>query len=215
MNFNNSSILYFCRIALINLLLFIAAYGTANHFATFGQTNKIYFDWEPNIALIDWMIVPYLSLIFLFLPHMFILNKDEARRLGMAFSFCTISAFSVFMIYPCQLGFERQIPAGNFAEIYDAVFLIDQPHNLFPSLHVSFAMLYLISIFSKLKLIWRTLFSGWILVVIASTFFTHQHHIIDIISGLILAVVAAKLTLYDSFWQRCCFKIGTRPFPEA
>lgn len=183
-------ILYFLKIALINLFLFFLIYIPTNrHFVFLGATNEfsLFFPWEKGIPFVSWMIVPYLLFNVLFLLPLFLLPRQKMKELGMATALCTICAGFLFFIFPAQLGFERVLPNDSTRFIYEKLFRIDTPTNLVPSLHVAYSTLFFLSCVnffrSKIaKILWSIL----IFIIIASTLFTHQHHVLDIVSGILL-----------------------------
>lgn len=181
--------IYFGKYLLFNVFLYLPIYFL-NH-ANFGyEKAKLYFAWETNIPLVGWMIIPYLSFGFLFLFPLFLFPREEIKKLSLAFAFCTVCAGIIFFIFPSEYGFTRIVPAGFTASLYETMFKIDPYVNPFPSLHVAFSFLYLISCIDFLRSIYVKTFLGlWIMVIVASTVFTHQHHILDILSGGLLAFI--------------------------
>jgi membrane-associated phospholipid phosphatase len=71
------------------------------------------------------------------------------------------------------------------------VYTIDQPTNLFPSIHCLVSWLCFVGIRSSKKVpLWYKMFSCiFALLVVASTQFTKQHYIADAIAGLFLAEI--------------------------
>jgi membrane-associated phospholipid phosphatase len=180
--------IYFLKIGAINLILFLLVYAPTNHIFNGISSFQPYFQWEKMIPLIDWMIIPYLSLNLLFLLPLFFLTKRQLKILGLAFALSTICAGVCFIIFPIQPEFIRVIPNGFTEALYSHLYGLDNARNLFPSLHVTYAMLYFLSCFYIFKSkTGKILFSLWIVFIIVSTLFTHQHHVIDIASGITLA----------------------------
>lgn len=205
---NQHDMLYFCKFALLNFIIFVVLYGTANQLTSGKDLHPLYFKWEQNIPFYDWMIIPYMSLNLILFLHMFMLNKQQTTCLGLAFFLCTFTSFLCFMLYPCELGFSRTIPEGMFGETYALLFALDKPYNLFPSLHVTYATLYLLSIYKQLTNIKRYAFLCWMLTVMASAILTHQHHLGDLVGGILLAI-AAYSTAYKL--TKCSSRVEVLP----
>lgn len=188
--------IYFLKIGTLNLVLFLLVYAPTNHIFNGISLFQPYFEWEKMIPLIDWMIIPYLSLNLLFLLPLLFLQKKELKILGLAFALSTICAGICFILFPIQPEFIRVIPNGFTGTLYSHLYGLDNARNLFPSLHVTYAVLYFLSCFYIFKSkITRILFGSWISLIVVSTLFTHQHHVIDIVSGIILACLMYWLTI--------------------
>lgn len=190
--------IFFLKIAAINLALFLLVYGITNHFFHGISHFQPYFSWEKTIQFLDWMIIPYLSLNLLFLIPLFFLTKNKLKVLDLAFVLSTICAGIFFILFPIAPEFVRAIPDGFTATLYSHLYILDNPRNLFPSLHVTYATLYFLSCLNIFKSSTvRILFGVWIAFIIISTLFTHQHHIVDILSGILLGsityIVSSKL----------------------
>ena len=197
MNPEKNRLLYFAKISVANLLLFLVVYLPMNFLAENRERSSLYFDWEQKIPLMDWMIVPYLSMKLLFIYPLLLLKKEEIKNLGLAFATCTIIAGMIFFIFPCEVSFVRKIPDGIFAIYYQNLFLLDKPYNLIPSLHVCYTVLYFFSCIKKIDNVTHIVcFGSWVFLVILSVLFTHQHHIADIAAGIALAWLSYR------FWGR-------------
>ncbi len=197
--------IFFLKIAVINLVLFLVVYGGTNHFFHGSNSLQPYFSWEKAVPFIDWMIIPYLSLNLLFLLPLFFLTKNKLKVLDLAFILSTICAGIFFVLFPIAPEFVRAIPNGFSATLYNHLYVLDNPRNLFPSLHVTYATLYFLSCFNIFKsLTARTLFGLWIALIVISTLFTHQHHIIDIVAGILLGSAAYLISskLFRDVYKR-------------
>jgi membrane-associated phospholipid phosphatase len=85
--------------------------------------------------------------------------------------------------------------AGMADRIMALVYSIDQPTNLFPSIHCLVSWLCFVGIRNNKKVpLWYRIFSCiFALLVVASTQFTKQHYIVDAAAGIILAEVSYLL----------------------
>jgi membrane-associated phospholipid phosphatase len=65
---------------------------------------------------------------------------------------------------------------------------VDLPHNLVPSLHVTFSALILFSLIDASVLFAAKLaLSAWLILICLSTLLVHQHHLLDVAAGLLVA----------------------------
>jgi membrane-associated phospholipid phosphatase len=107
--------------------------------------------------------------------------------------FSSLIASFVFLLFPGELGFSRTDNISGYEFIYNVLHEIDHPHNLYPSLHITFSVLTAFAMIDQTKPKWFHLFlTLWILLICASVVLVHQHHLFDVLTGLILAYVAIK-----------------------
>lgn len=155
----------------------------------------LYWPWERDTPLIPWMIWPYLSLFTLFLLPLFHLNPGQISALSRQSTATLALAGMIFLLIPAQSGFPPTIVDGLHQPIFELLARVDTPHNLAPSLHVAFSALILLECAARTSpsLAWSYRF--WLLLLSVSTVLVHQHHIVDVISGLALALVMRRLFL--------------------
>lgn len=188
-----SHLLSFGKASLINFLIFFLIYPALNSYPVGIEPHRMYFTWELSIPLVDWMILPYLSMNLFFLVPLFFIKTEKISQLSMACIISTISAGLVFYFYPCQLGFVREVPQ-NFSIFYRGLFVVDKPFNLFPSLHITYPILFVIFCYKNFRTISRVLIFLWLIMVMMSIVLTHQHHVLDVIAGILLALVSCQIS---------------------
>jgi hypothetical protein len=140
---------------------------------------------------IDWMIIPY-STSILFYCYSLIATKN---RIDLCILFAKLSwavfiASTFFLLFPAKFSYTTPaIDNEVFLRIYALLHTIDNPYNQVPSLHVIFCVIFY-NEFSKLVRHQTMLFAirSWLLLIIISTWFTFQHHSIDIFTGLIVGI---------------------------
>lgn len=183
----------FAKASLINFLIFFAVYPTLNSYSVGRELHKLYFTWELSLPLIDWMIIPYLSMNFFFLVPLFFIKTERIPQLSISCAISTISAGLIFYLYPCQLGFIREVPQ-NFSTLYNALFAADKPFNLLPSLHITYPILFVIFCRKNFGIISGALIFIWLFLVMFSIVFTHQHHVLDVAAGIVLALISYQIS---------------------
>jgi membrane-associated phospholipid phosphatase len=73
------------------------------------------------------------------------------------------------------------------------MFSIDLPHNMAPALHVVFSALILFAALDASRLTpTKILWWSWLILICASTILVHQHHLLDVISGLAMATLSRR-----------------------
>jgi len=185
----------FVKWAVIVLASFLAIYLTSNNYASSQSEHyHLYTDWELTIPLVPPMILIYFSYVIVFIMVLFVFKAPEAIK-GLAYSmlFALVASGVIFVLFPGHLGYERPDHVAGYGILYKLLYNIDQPHNLFPSLHVVFASLCVLSLIQQSSNTWfHTILKIWFVMVCASVILVHQHHLFDIASGFALAWIVYK-----------------------
>lgn len=172
-------------------LLFLAVYGACNWLtAQRADVGTWYFAWERSIPFVPFMILPYMSIDLFFIGAPFLCaSLDELRTLRRRIVLAIVAGAAGFVLLPLRFAFERPVAAGWLGAIFDAFRTLDQPHNLFPSLHITLLTI-LADLYARhTRGPLRAALIAWFVLVGASTVFTYQHHVIDVVGGVALAVV--------------------------
>ena len=159
---------------------------------------KLYFEFERDIPMIPWMIYVYQSFALLIvITYLSIKSPQKTKAYSIGFmSSCGIAAV-FFILFPSELGFSRVENIEGYEFIYNAIHTIDKPHNLAPSLHITYSALSAYVWTSEIQskflkgMIWV-----WFLLICCSIILVHQHHLFDIFTGGILVLVVKHL-IYD------------------
>ncbi|MFZ4713385.1 MAG: hypothetical protein ACOYL6_06725 [Bacteriovoracaceae bacterium] len=180
-------------------IAFVTVYGWCNTTAAQAKSHyELFTEWELTIPLIPWMIFPYISLNLLFVVAPFILKTVGAIKgfcLSMVWGALVAGLF--FYFTPGKLGFTR-VDVPEFQEMYSFMFSIDHPHNLFPSLHVTYSSLAILSMREETHSKAFHLFLYlWLFLITISVVLVHQHHLFDVLTGALLAGI-----LYRFIYRR-------------
>jgi membrane-associated phospholipid phosphatase len=143
-----------------------------------------------------WSLV-YGSLYFaMFLPLVVVRRQEQIRRTLQAYLMLWIVAYAVFLAYPTVLPRPTgaQIGGGFCAWVLRIVYSWDGPYNCFPSLHVAQSYLAALTCYRVSRGIGLAA-GAWATLVAASTLFTKQHYIADVIAGALMAWVAYAVFL--------------------
>lgn len=201
-----TNILLYIKYSLFIEVLFITCYGLSNYLAE-KQFNRLalYWDWELAIPFVPWLIWGYASMLVLFLFPVFQLDAQGIHRLGRQLIMGIVIATGCFLIFPAELGYTRVLPELGYQAIYQFIFRVDYPYNLVPSLHVVLSSLILLAIMESAPPIWWSVYFVWLVIICLSVVLVHQHHLIDVVSGLLLALfcrfMIGKLPLLSSHAQ--------------
>jgi membrane-associated phospholipid phosphatase len=187
-------VLVYARWALFLDLLFIGVYGTCNWIAAQrSDLARLYFDWELAIPFAPAMVWVYLSLFALFPLPAFALRVEELSALGRRLCFATLVSAVFFLLLPARLGFERPAAVPDHELAFDFIYLLDLPHNLVPSLHISWSGLILAALRAASPAWAQRLFELWFALICVAVVLVHQHHVLDVIGGLLVAYAAIRI----------------------
>lgn len=170
---------------------FFAVYPAMNWLTSRRTPLHLYLTGELAIPFVPWFIWPYLSMYALFVLPLFFIPAERMPALGkQLIAGCLISAV-LFLLFPAELGFARQVPKA-YGAIYAGMFDIDRPYNLVPSLHVIWSALIVLACIDFARISLKIALSAWLCVVVASTVLVHQHHLIDVIAALAIVFVLRR-----------------------
>lgn len=170
---------------------FFSIYPACNWFTSEHlQPFALYLKPELSIPFVPEFVWAYLSMYVLFMAPPFFFDVTRLNHLGKQLVLGTIFSGLAFLVIPAQLGFERVLPADPFyGALFSNLFAIDLPHNMAPSLHVVFsALILLLLLDTSRKTTVRIIWWMWLVLICLSTLLVHQHHILDVIAGLAVAV---------------------------
>jgi hypothetical protein len=171
---------------------FFLIYGLCNHLTALrGEVGSFFFEWERQIPVLPWTIIPYWSLD-LFYAFSVLLCRDRLELDRHAWRMITAILLSAvgFLLFPLRFAFPRPTVDGLFGALFAALYGFDQPFNQAPSLHISLGMImwYLYAKYTHGPLRW--LLHGWFILILLSTLTTWQHHFIDLPTGALVGVIA-------------------------
>lgn len=178
--------------AMLCTAVFVIIYGGTTYYTkNYADTESIVFPFESRLPFLQWFLIPYVaSGIFFGQIFFWCRTKDELRTYTKRFLMAAFIADAVFLIFPLRNSFIRPDPS-NFATkaFHKFIEFFDSPYNQAPSLHVTYAILYWTVIKSRFKNILRWTLFIFLILMILSTVFVYQHHVIDVFSGLLLGIL--------------------------
>ena len=186
--------LAYLKFMLVFYALFFPVYfGTQYLVSPARPAMALFLDWERRIPLIPWMIWPYLSLFTLFAVPLLQMTADEMRRLTLQSTIPLLTAGVCFVALPCRIGFPPIEIDGWHRGVFEALRAIDTPQNLVPSLHVAFSALILLGAREVAIAPLRRIYLAWLIVMLGAVVLVHQHHLIDVATGLAVAAIARAI----------------------
>jgi protein-tyrosine phosphatase len=144
-------------------------------------------------------MIPYMSIDLLFFAAAFLCRDErEMRIFARRVVFAILVAAAFFMLLPLKLAWpERPRVDGWFGDYVESSctvpFLMEYPHNLFPSLHITLCMI-LVDLYARhTRGLVRLVVYVWFSLIGLSAVLTYQHHLVDVLGGVGLAVLAFYL----------------------
>ena len=178
-------------------LLFVVVYGGTNWFSAQRPSADVhtwYFAWELTILpYVPLLIIPYMSMdVFFFMATFLCRDERELRTFAQRVVFSILVAAAFFLLLPLKLNWPERPSVGGWFGVFveqscKAPFLMEYPHNLFPSLHIVLCLI-VADIYARHSSgIVRFLLCTWFSLIGMSTLLTWQHHLVDLAGGFMLA----------------------------
>jgi membrane-associated phospholipid phosphatase len=191
------------RTSVLLSILFVLVYGSTNWLTAQRPDSDVgtwYFTWElAIIPYVPLLIVPYMSIDLLFFAAPFLCRDErEMRVLARRVVFAILVAAAFFLLLPLKLAWPgRPHVDGWFGDLVEASctapFLMEYPHNLFPSLHIALRVILAETYARHTRGVVKWAVAVWFSLIGFSTVLTYQHHLVDIAGGLVLAAFAFHL----------------------
>lgn len=176
-------------------VVFFTVYPLMNAY-TAGRESlyALWFPAELHIPFVPGFIWVYCSFYLIILMPVLFLPRREHRQLALTFMVMTLLGGVIFFLFPAKLGFVRQAPESPlYQTMYTTLFALDHPHNLVPSLHVAWSCAAVLAIIRHTGRGLTLLFLLWLVLIVLSVLLVHQHHVADVITGLLLAVTVTYM----------------------
>jgi membrane-associated phospholipid phosphatase len=157
---------------------------------------------EQHIPFVPAAIVFYMSLYPLFWVAPFILRcRRQLAALSATLALVILIAGLCFLAIPAELAYSTHRPWGRWAGWYNVADQLNLHYNLLPSLHVALSIA-CVSIYashaSNTVRIGLWLWGG---AIAASTLLTHEHHMLDVLTGWLLALACVRI-VYNPWIRR-------------
>ena len=169
--------------------LFLVVYGSCNWVTSQrSDVGTLHFEWERHIPFVPLMIAPYMSIDLFFVAAPFLCRSNrELRTFTLRIAAAILVAGLCFLLFPFGFGFERPTADGLLGAIFDWFRGMDLPYNLCPSLHIALGTLLARTYARHSRGFLRAALLMWFALIAASAILTHQHHVLDVVGGFLLA----------------------------
>ena len=142
-----------------------------------------------------WMLVYGSVFLFAFLPAFVVRGAELTRRVLWSYLLVECLAFVGYLAYPTSLPRQAITPDGFFPWSLQLIHDVDPPRNCFPSLHVAWAFVAALSCHRVHRGV-GVAAMVWAGLIGISTLYTEQHYLVDVIAGVMIALLAYLLFLH-------------------
>jgi membrane-associated phospholipid phosphatase len=158
---------------------------------------RLHLDAELAVPFVPAAVVVYLSLNLLFALAPFVLRTDrELTALAVSLAVVIGIAGLGFLIFPADNLFPPVDRMGSWSPLVGFAKWLALEYNLAPSLHVAMGTVCAAVYSRQAPPAGRMGFWGWAGAIGVSAWLLHQHYIIDVITGYLLAFVGVRF-VYD------------------
>ncbi|CAM3717329.1 inositol phosphorylceramide synthase [Corallococcus sp. ZKHCc1 1396] len=170
-------------------LFFLAVYGGASWVTGFYAGGlRVDLPFEQHIPFIPGWAAVYVSMDVLLLLSLFIF-RTWRRMLPFALALCaeTVLGALCFLVLPVEVAWPPRAVTGGWTQVFHLADTMNLERNYLPSLHVAFACTAAIAYGERSGPVARAVFALWALAIAASTLLIHEHHLVDVFAGALLA----------------------------
>jgi len=204
---------YAALLSIANTLWFVLVYGGMDAL-TARRTFRVpvHFPAELAIPFIPAMTLFYMSIYFLFWMAPFVLRtRREFPALVVTLAIVTFCGGIGFLLFPADLAFAppQEEALGIWAGLFHFADKLNLTYNLLPSLHVAFAVICVAVFSARATVAGKALLWFWAAMIAASTVLIHQHHLLDLATGWLLALVCVK-SIFDRIATDSGYSAGGR-----
>lgn len=182
------------KMVAIFLVFFYAFFGAAAYLADLLDYRfDVGFEFEKRIPFVPAMAAVYLSVGPMMLLSIFILRQPRPMRLLLAVLCAqTFVGFCIFLAFPVETNFPAPQDPASLPLVYRIADLINLKNNQLPSLHLGFAATMAFVYSTGRRPLVAILFHAWALAIAASTVLIHEHNLLDLLAGYLLAWCGAR-----------------------
>lgn len=183
---------YFAILGAVQSIWFWIIYAGADYLTEQRALRvRVHFSAELAIPFQPQWVVVYMSIYLLFLAAPFILRtRQELRGLTVSLAAVIFCAGVGFLLIPAESAFPPYQILGRFSALFKFADSLNLHYNMLPSLHVALAVGCVAAFSTRAGACGKSAFWIWAIAISVSTVFTHQHHILDVVSGFVLAAIA-------------------------
>ena len=195
---SKEQVIKYCTGVTLFMGLFVLVYGSCNYYASTLEPDslfRVYLEFEKNTPFIPATILIYRSLDVLLILALFLIHHKYYVNYYKTMIIAVFIAAIFFILFPGKIGYVWPKEVSQFKLLYEMLYALDKPHNLAPSLHITYTFITLEVMKHSIGKNSLVIFIShlWMLAMCFAVLFTHQHHLLDIVTGFILGLVSMKI----------------------
>ena len=186
---------YFAFLAIAQMLWFGVIYGGSD-LLTARRTLRlrVHLDLEERIPFVPAAVSIYMSIYILFWIAPLILRiRRELRALMVTHAVVTACAGICFLLFPAETDFPIPRDLGVSADLFRFADWLNLDYNQVPSLHVALGTACVAVFADRAGRSGRIFLWSWAVGVCVSAVLTYQHHILDVLTGFLLGIIAVRI----------------------
>lgn len=180
------------------MIIALAAFGLLLYFPTnhVHAPGRWFFHdtWlDDYVPLIPYFVIAYIALFpYMLLTTIFVWSTPFAMHFFATIAIAAWTAAFFWYFFPSGILRKRNLGPGMFAHMIVWIYENDQENNTFPSSHVFYALIcsFFLALVFPLFALGFAIIGGLISI---STVLVKQHHVADIIGGIMWAVASIAL----------------------
>jgi membrane-associated phospholipid phosphatase len=182
-------------LSVLNAVLFTFVYGGCDWLTAHRSLRvPIHLAIELSIPFIPGAVVVYMSIYVLFLAGPFIVReRREFAGLIRALALATLIGGVGFLFLPSRPAFSPPGELGVWTGLFHFADRLNLDYNMVPSLHVALSACCIAGFARHASPPGRALLWTWATAIALSTLFTHQHHVVDVVSGWGVGILAYRV----------------------
>jgi membrane-associated phospholipid phosphatase len=183
---------YAWLLSALNGVWFVLVYGSCD-WITAHRTLRvpIHLPIELSIPLVPAAVLVYVSINVLFLAGPFILReRREFAAVVASLALSTLLGAIGFLLLPSRAAFPPPGELGVWAGLFHWADRVNLDYNMVPSLHVAFTVCCVSAFARHASRMGRGFLWTWAVAIALSTLLTHQHHVLDVITGWAAGLLA-------------------------
>ena len=186
---------YFAFLAIAQTLWFVFIYGGAD-FLTARRTLRlrVHLELEEELPFVPAAVSIYMSIYILFWIAPFVLRiRRDLRALVVTHAVVTACAGICFLLFPAERDFAIPRDLGVSADLFRFADWLNLDYNQVPSLHVALGTACVAVFADRAGRSGRIVLWSWAIGVCVSAVLTYQHHILDVLTGFLLGIIAVRI----------------------
>ena len=182
----------------LNAVWFVLVYGGCDWLTAHRSLRvPVHLPVELSIPFVPGAVLVYTSIDLLFLAGPFIVReRREFTALIFSLALATLIGGVGFLLVPSQPAYPAPGDLGMWRGLFHFADLVNLTYNMAPSLHVALSVCCIAAFSRHASALGKALLWTWAAAIALSTLLTHQHHVVDVVTGWIAGIVSDRARKY-------------------